>query len=49
MGDLLIQDMEKADVLNDFFASAPTASHKNHRQGLEKPRTAHCRSGLGPY
>lgn len=38
MGDLLIQDMEKADVLNDFFASASTSKSQKPQAGSGKTK-----------
>ena len=59
MGDLVTWDMEKAEVLNDFFClslhqQVLQPHHPNHRwqrQGLGEWRTAHCRrrSDLRPH
>lgn len=38
MGDLLIQDMEKANALNDIFASSSTSKSQKPKASLRKTK-----------
>lgn len=41
MGDLIIQDMEKADVLSDFCASASTSKSQKPKTRSGKSKELH--------
>lgn len=48
MGDWVIQDMEKAEVLNDFFVSVLTGKHSSHTIQVTEGKGRDCKNEEPP-